>query len=382
MTIALLSSPADIHPIMEPEQWDVLVSPIPGPQPQGIDLRYEGTYDRILQARREDDPALEQGVWKRDLKKADWVGVQVLCREALSTKTKDFTLSVWLLDAWMHVFGFPGVTQGLALLTEMCQRYWQEGYPIWDPENPEPRFAPFLWMNEKLTLHLKQLPLCVVPSEDGPVYSWADWEQALRLDQEGKRNPDLLESRAAQGKVTREKFLQCVEATPAHFYSALVEECRNILGLCEQLDRVLDASCGTMAPGLAAFKSATQAIMGFSSNIVREASEEHEALVELSPKSSGIESASSFPSDEDRQVGNTIGSRDEAYARLLEAAEYLQIHEPHSLTPYLIKRAVSWGQMTLSEVFEDVGRHAMDVQGIYALLGVSLQGAKRSPDMM
>ena len=35
-----------------------LLQPIPGANPAGEPLRYQGTYDRIADARREDDPTL------------------------------------------------------------------------------------------------------------------------------------------------------------------------------------------------------------------------------------------------------------------------------------------------------------------------------------
>ena len=60
-----------------------LLAPISEKKPAGESLRYEGTYDRIMEARREDDPSLEQGVWKHELKQADWNLVSQLCLEAL-----------------------------------------------------------------------------------------------------------------------------------------------------------------------------------------------------------------------------------------------------------------------------------------------------------
>jgi type VI secretion system protein ImpA len=368
-SVALGSPLSSVDAIPDEDQWTALLSPVPGHHPAGVDLRYEGTYDRILQARREDDPALEQGVWKRDLKKADWETVRLLCLEALTTRSKDYTIAVWLLEAWLHVEGFPGVTKGLRLISELSERYWTEAYPMWDPENPEPRIAPFLWINEKLSVSLKQIPLCTAPSVDGTIYSWADWEQALRLEQEGKRNPDLLETRAAQGKVTREKFLQCVEKTPVQFYSALQEECRNILGLCLTIDRKLDECCGKPAPGLATLKASVQAVLGFSSNILRAHQETRQGMEDTPEEKPVLQEAQLVSMD--RQAGSVppIGSRDEAYARLLDAAEYLHRHEPHSPTPYLVKRAVSWGRMTLSEVLEDLARSEIGIQGVYALLG-------------
>src|SRR5690242_11726955 len=86
-----------------------LLLPISEKAPSGEPLRYEGTYDRIMEARREDDASLEQGVWKRELKKADWILVNQLCLEALQKHSKDLQIAAWLLESWIHLRGFPGV---------------------------------------------------------------------------------------------------------------------------------------------------------------------------------------------------------------------------------------------------------------------------------
>ena len=52
-----------------------------------------------------------------------------------------------------------------------------------------------------------------------------------------------------------------------------------------------------------------------------------------------------------RQVSaGPIQSRAEAYKRLGEAADYLIKAEPHSPVPYLVKRAVAWGNMSFGEL--------------------------------
>ena len=53
-------------------------------------------------------------------------------------------------------------------------------------------------------------------------------------------------------------------------------------------------------------------------------------------------------------VMQPIRSRAEAYRRLAEAADYLIRTEPHSPTPYLIKRAISWGGMTLEQLLPEL----------------------------
>ena len=78
----------------DPDDVERLLRPIPGDNPAGAYLRYEGTYDRIQEARREDDPTLPQGVWERTLKKADWKSVRTICTEALETRSKDLQIAV------------------------------------------------------------------------------------------------------------------------------------------------------------------------------------------------------------------------------------------------------------------------------------------------
>jgi hypothetical protein len=58
MSEAPVPSATDIEP------W---LSPVAVEHPAGESLRYEGTYDRIQEARREDDPHLPQGVWQATL---------------------------------------------------------------------------------------------------------------------------------------------------------------------------------------------------------------------------------------------------------------------------------------------------------------------------
>ncbi len=56
---------------------------------------------------------------------------------------------------------------------------------------------------------------------------------------------------------------------------------------------------------------------------------------------------------------------------LSEAAEYLIRTEPHSPTPYLVKRAVAWGGMNLSEVLQQLLRNPGELNEIYKLLGIN-----------
>jgi len=76
---------------------DAVLSPIAGDNPAGEDLRYSQVYDDIKEARRADD-TLERGEWQREIKTSDWNKVIDLGVKALTEKTKDLQITMWLTE--------------------------------------------------------------------------------------------------------------------------------------------------------------------------------------------------------------------------------------------------------------------------------------------
>src|SRR5947208_11400862 len=93
-----------------------LLSPLSADRPAGESLRYNGTYDRIREARKEDDANLPQGAWKTELRKAQWKTVESICIEALSSQSKDLQIAAWLTEAWLNLYSFAGAARGLELM--------------------------------------------------------------------------------------------------------------------------------------------------------------------------------------------------------------------------------------------------------------------------
>jgi type VI secretion system protein ImpA len=65
-----------------------------------------------------------------------------------------------------------------------------------------------------------------------------------------------------------------------------------------------------------------------------------------------------------------IESRAHAYQLIEIVARYLEENEPHSPTPYLLKRAVSWGQMPLANLMREIVRTEGNLTRYLALLGL------------
>jgi type VI secretion system protein ImpA len=71
-----------------------------------------------------------------------------------------------------------------------------------------------------------------------------------------------------------------------------------------------------------------------------------------------------------RVTVSRVESRAHAYQLLDLVARYLAEHEPHSPTPFLLQRAVTWGQLPLPELMREIVRTEGDMARYLALLGI------------
>jgi type VI secretion system protein ImpA len=67
-----------------------------------------------------------------------------------------------------------------------------------------------------------------------------------------------------------------------------------------------------------------------------------------------------------------VHNREHAYQLLEALAGYLTEQEPHSPTPYLLMRGVSWGQMSLLELMQDISQDEADLRRYFGAIGVKL----------
>src|SRR5262249_21888547 len=151
--------------------------------PSGESLRYVA-YDAIQDARahRAEDPSLNQGAWKREVKVANWREVIRLTREALINNSKDLQLAVWLTEALVKQFGFAGMRDGFRLLRELQERYWETLFPEVEEGDLEGRAAPIDWLNDKLPPSLRGIGLTKSDSGAEP-YSWLRWQESRSVEE-------------------------------------------------------------------------------------------------------------------------------------------------------------------------------------------------------
>lgn len=370
---------------MSPNQYDLetLLAPISADVPAGVSLEFEGTYDAVREARREDDANLPQGIWEVEYKRADWARVRNLCAEALAGRSKDLQLAIWLLESSIALEGFAGADFGLRLLCGLCEKFWQEMYPAIENGDIEYRLLPFEWMNDKLTLRLKSISLTAPTSEEAGIFTWADLEVARRLENMAVKDQKVLKDAEREGAVTMTRFDGSMMLTPDAMVRKLHDDLEGSIGAFGRLQAILRERCGNEAPSLTRFGDQLQTMRVTISAVLRS-----RGMNGVAASTSPAEETMQSPQQQEAANGELhteesvpaggvlhgnsqgIRSRTEAYAMLSSIADYLMKIEPHSPTPYLIKRAVSWGSKPLPVLLDELMDGKDDLGKIYALLGI------------
>jgi type VI secretion system ImpA family protein len=360
-----------------------LLKPISEDNPSGASLRYEPVYDQIKEARRDDDPNLERGVWQMTLKKSDWGAVQNLCVDCLKKRTKDLQIGAWLTEAWLNLYGLAGFRDGIRLLNAFSEDFWETVHPVSEDGEIEYRVAPFEWANEKFPVLLKLMPITNPGDEDTQRYSWADWEYACRPhrpDPNSRKEPE-------PPRLTQEQFQESLTKTSTRDLTDLLQLTDASLNSLSALNATLDEKCGKHAPGLGGMTSILTSVRGLLYTAVRDRkADEPEPVVEADTGSEETENEEGenlmmIPVKPEEQTpdqaiesgavsSGPIRNRAEAYRRLSEAADYLLRTEPHSPVPYLVKRAVTWGSKSLEEILQELVRNNSELSEIYRLLQI------------
>jgi type VI secretion system protein ImpA len=249
----------------------------------------------------------------------------------------------------------------------LCTQFWDNAYPSIDGGDLEGRLAPFAWIEDKLSLQLKQIPLTVSRNDAAESYSYVDWESACHYENLALKDPRTFQETLAKLNPTVAVFREAVALTDRSFYEELLESLDHAIDACELLQQMLDQNCGKAAPSFHNFNEALCAIQQLVYHDVHTRDEvaetHHEESLRAETSESEIELWSTGP----------IRNRTDAYRRLSEVADYLLRTEPHSPTPYLVRRAVEWGNMSLPELLQQIVRNQGELDEIDKLLGLTGQ---------
>lgn len=276
--------------------------------PCGEDLRYGSTYDLIPELARCDTVGLSMGVWDREVKKSDWVGVVSVCQDVLTARSKDLQVAAWLCEALIHLHGINGAALGWRVVADLASLFWEAIHPKLE-DDVELRIKPILWLIQCTDRWLTGY--CQAPEKGGgesvaiPLANADEGKQMLLLREHISRLQELLDQRLG-------------DASPS------------LYSLCERIDYRLKR----LAPVVA------------------------DVALSLDAETLVAAQASSFDAAD-------IASREQAYGAIRKVAEYLRKEEPHSPVPMILEAIAGWRDYQFNDL---LARMPQERASLYELL--------------
>jgi type VI secretion system protein ImpA len=330
---------------------DDLLNPIDGENPSGANLRYAPVFDKIKEARREDDDA-PQGDWQHERKVADYKVVLKLGTETLATKSKDLQLAAWITEALLRQEGFAGLLQGLQLIHGLLEKFWDTVYPEIDEDGDlELRAAPVEWMGTTLGNAVRQTPI----TRGG--FDFFKYKESRSVGYEDSYASDqqqqLRATKISEGLLTPEDFDKDSDATPTETYEAWRATLDGCLEEMDALQLLGEEKFGRQAPSLNPLRTAVEEVRHQIRMFLQKRGEPEPAQEEAAPEAESTDqswetdsaTAAVKPRAKRSAAGLEPVDLDDASARLDAVAKFLRQQDAYSPGPYLLLRGFRWGEL-------------------------------------
>jgi type VI secretion system protein ImpA len=330
---------------------DDLLNPIPGESPGGTDVRYEPIFDKIKEARREDED-IPQGDWATERKTADWPQVVSLATDVLTTKSKDLQVASWLTEALLHREGFAGLRTGLVVLTGLVENFWDTLYPEIDDGDVEMRAGPLDWVGRKLTIPVLRIPI----DKAGNSALQIKESRTIPTEEGAAETPEKRAARdaaIADGKPTQESVEAGFGSTPKAWFKTVVAEIDACLAALKTLDAAAEAKFGRDAPGFAPLRDTLTEVHRMATQSLKRKLELDPDPIEVAPVMEGSADGSAGDgSGSSTGAGGALSaeptSREDAAARIVSAARFIRQNDPHNPASYMLLRGFRWGELRVS----------------------------------
>ena len=340
-----------------------LLIPISDSRPSGEDLSFSSDLDAIAQARKFDDPSLDQGEWVTELKEADWEFVVKRCAALLTEKSKDLRLAVWLTEAAAKQHHLRGLAEGYRLLAGLCEQYWDMGlFPEADGGDNDQRIGNLSWILARTRTLIRELPLTEGRNSG---YSTVDFETARKRSGGGENDqsgaPKLADMEAAK------------RSNSTQFIAKFSTDAQYCMDALQQLEKVADAKLGQDSPGFSAARDAVQSMLHVMPATASKSSggeaQVNEFADEQSTHADHADNGAAAPQQRD-VVSGAIRNRTQAIAQLRAVAKFFRDTEPHSPVSYFAEKAANAGEQDLHTWLRSVIKDEGSLSHIEEMLGV------------
>jgi type VI secretion system protein ImpA len=334
---------------------DQLLNRISESEPAGADLAFSPEMDAIKDARKQDDPSLDQGAWVTDIKEADWDGVVKKCSSLLQQKSKDLQLAMWLTEAGAKKYRMRGLGEGLLVITGLLDTFWDLGlYPESDGDDHQQRAGNIAWIVKRIPALLREMP---VTDGNGSRYSSLDFDKA-RKDPNGE--PKLADLESAK------------RASSTPFRTAFAADAQYCMDALLKLEKSADRRLGQDGPGFAAARDAVDSMMRLMPATSAPVPVNGAPAAPAGPIAAALENDQGMPHTPPAHDGppGAIHTRFQALQQLRAVAEFFRRTEPHSPVSYFADKAANAGDQDLAAFLRSVVKDPASMAHIEELLGI------------
>ena len=361
-----------------------LLEPIEKENPSGRWIRYENKYLKIVAEKNADDPNLPMGEWERPLKQTDWKRVTDIAEYLIEKETKDLEICIFLIQGWTSLYSMNGLRCGLLLMYKLTEKYWDTLWPKYEISDSDARISPYKWLVTKGPDFFKD-KIVLLPKNEQREWSLTFLDNLVEKNS-GSKSTSL--SNDPENKIIKKSISEIhLSKEDAHYLKELESNAIEVKTIINKLDLFLEKKLGNESISFYKITLFIEEIVSFTKGVLRAKDIKNDGTKKDNPKvsrtSSNIdiqENTSKIESEKRSEItgletegiklspGQNEVSRNQIYESIGVLSERLRVIEPHSPSSYVLRRVSMWGNMTLEELIDDIGKFDGTLKGIVSKL--------------
>jgi type VI secretion system protein ImpA len=347
------------EPIVETEAF---LHPIAGDNPAGTDLREHNDpdYAAIKMARRKivslaKAARFDSGV---DTELTDqWKIIRKLAPALLKKKSKDLEIAAWLAESLLKLYGYPGLKDGLAIISQLIENYWDNIYPVPDEDGLETRIYPLISLNGEegngtLVLPIKNAPM--LPESDVLLSftSLTRIRDTMKLEDAAERD-----SKLSQMGINQQTLQNQIESVTPELATNFIEDLDQTLDSWQKIGELVDGKCqqagSNISLPLSGVRGALEEVKELYQQIMRNKLESAQPEgVETGAEDTPAVATTSASGPQ--AAAGPAHSREDAIKQLHAVARYFKKAEPHSPMAGIVERAAEWARLPLAQLMAEL----------------------------
>jgi len=341
------------------KNMEELIAPISEDQPTGVDIREDRALDSLYQ-KIKDARNTARGLERKYSADGDnpldyWKIVLEIAPEILKTQSKDLDIACWYVEALVRLEGFRGLHDGIELIAQLVENHWENMFPMPDEDGMETRVLQLAGLNGQGADGVLVAPIRRAPftdSEDQVSF----WQYQLALDANNIADDSEKKKKLESLEFNLEDIEKAVASSSNDFYTSQRDDLEEAIARFKETGRKLDELCGSESPSTSNIVNAMQQCLGairhlgdknnkFPIDEVAETDENAEAAEGAEPGTAPAATAA---------ASGPIANREQAFKQLRLISEFFLKTEPHSPISYALDKTISWGDMSLTELINEL----------------------------